>query len=212
MATPEIVTFTGLDERTDMDRVRALSLRFRVEWGVLYSPSRQGKEPRYPNQETLDRIHATPDLVLAAHLCGNHTRKLMEGIWTGLDLDRYHRSQINHSKPVPEVIEAMFKEHAPHIRPITQHRELTFPDYKGIDFLYDCSGGRGDLPNKGWPEHPGAGRFVGYAGGLNPENVAEQVAAMNPRGVFWIDMESGVRTDDWLDLDKCEAVLTDVFD
>lgn len=26
-------------------------------------------------------------------------------------------------------------------------------------------------------------------------------------GDFWIDMETGVRTDDWLDLDKVEKVL-----
>jgi hypothetical protein len=29
---------------------------------------------------------------------------------------------------------------------------------------------------------------------------------------YWIDMESGVRTDDRFDLDKCELVLMQVFD
>jgi hypothetical protein len=39
------------------------------------------------------------------------------------------------------------------------------------------------------------------------------IAASVPEGQpYWIDMESGVRTDDRFDLDKCELVLMQVFD
>ncbi|GAA4256618.1 hypothetical protein HLK65_28415 [Azospirillum formosense] len=38
--------------------------------------------------------------------------------------------------------------------------------------------------------------------------VLTQIAATEP---YWIDMESGVRTDDWLDLDKVEAVCRAVY-
>ena len=51
---------------------------------------------------------------------------------------------------------------------------------------------------------------VGYAGGFNPENVADKLHYLltnDEVGDFWIDMESGVRTDDWFDLDKVRRVL-----
>ena len=53
------------------------------------------------------------------------------------------------------------------------------------------------------------GLKVGYAGGLNPENVGEKLEYLmeNVEGEFWIDMESGVRTDDRFDIDKCVSVL-----
>ena len=51
---------------------------------------------------------------------------------------------------------------------------------------------------------------IGYAGGISPDNVADKLTYLfeNVRdGEFWIDMESGVRTDDWFDLDKVRRVL-----
>jgi hypothetical protein len=46
---------------------------------------------------------------------------------------------------------------------------------------------------------------------LNPDNIEEQNAAIASTGRYWLDMESGVRTDDWLDLDKCESVCRSLF-
>ena len=73
--------------------------------------------------------------------------------------------------------------------------------------LLDASGGKGidteieifKSPNK-----------IGYAGGINPDNVADKLRFLLKNvsmGEFWIDMESGVRTEDWLDLDKVEKIL-----
>ncbi|RYD73538.1 MAG: phosphoribosylanthranilate isomerase, partial [Verrucomicrobiaceae bacterium] len=75
---------------------------------------------------------------------------------------------------------------------------------------YDPSGGRGVAPTR-WPINQSP-RIVGYAGGITPENcraVLDQVGELSQQG-FWLDMESGVRTDDWLDLDKCTSVLEQV--
>lgn len=49
----------------------------------------------------------------------------------------------------------------------------------------------------------------GLAGGIGPHNVKEVIKLANAPviGPSWIDMESGVRTDDALDLDKVEQVL-----
>jgi hypothetical protein len=83
-----------------------------------------------------------------------------------------------------------------------------------LTVLHDASGGQGkrgqfDNPLPGWV-------LPGFAGGLGPDNVEEaleEIERVYPRDEnfaqdkFWIDMESGVRTDDVLDLDKVEAVL-----
>lgn len=72
--------------------------------------------------------------------------------------------------------------------------------------LLDASGGRGiDTPI----EVLKGNYKVGYAGGMNPDNVGEKLSYLmeNVDGDFWIDMESGVRTDDWFDLDKVRKVL-----
>ena len=73
--------------------------------------------------------------------------------------------------------------------------------------LLDASGGRGiDTPIDVFP----TSRKIGYAGGLNPENIADKLSFLMENvkiGRFWIDMESGVRTNDWFDLDKVVRVL-----
>lgn len=78
---------------------------------------------------------------------------------------------------------------------------------------HDIAGGRGRIPAS-WPANPPAGRRVGFAGGLNPDNVAQHVEAIaGSRDLtYWIDMESGVRDDDnRFSLDKCQAVCEAVY-
>ena len=79
-----------------------------------------------------------------------------------------------------------------------------------VSVLLDASGGMGiDTPIKVLP-NAGKNFKVGYAGGFNPDNVAEKLTYLYEQkevGDFWIDMESGVRTDDWFDLDKVCRVL-----
>ena len=69
--------------------------------------------------------------------------------------------------------------------------------------LHDLSHGAGVLPEK-WPAQLFLG--TGCAGGLSPENAAEQVKRM-PSSTTWVDAETHLRTDNWLDLDKVEAFL-----
>lgn len=45
---PLFITFTGVDEHTDLRGMIALSAQYPIEWGVLFSPKRQGCETRYP--------------------------------------------------------------------------------------------------------------------------------------------------------------------
>ena len=76
-----------------------------------------------------------------------------------------------------------------------------------VSVLLDASGGQGiDTPLRILKT---LGK-VGYAGGFNPDNVADKLTYLFENvhhGEFWIDMESGVRTDDWFDTDKVRRVL-----
>ena len=54
---------------------------------------------------------------------------------------------------------------------------------------------------------------AGYAGGIGPGNVydkAKELFLNENVEDFWVDMESGVRTDDWFDLNKAEKVIQQV--
>ncbi len=204
---PLFLTITGLDEKTDLHRVQLLSARYRIEWGVLFSPSRQGNEPRYPTLETISRFRALP-VMMSGHLCGAHARNILNCEPVDVDLDNFERIQVNCVKPDYAAIAKFAANRG--VTAITQHRELTFPNAGDVALLYDCSGGRGDAP-KAWPVHPGGDRVVGYAGGINPSNISDVLDAVDSSGYYWLDMESGVRTDDWLDLDKVEVICEETF-
>ena len=92
----------------------------------------------------------------------------------------------------------------------TDRRAGLLPALAGLPnhaILFDASAGRGVAP-EGWPA-PLPGHFCGYAGGINPDNVAGHIDKIAAAGAqdTWIDMESGVRTDDRFDLDKVRRVL-----
>jgi hypothetical protein len=93
-----------------------------------------------------------------------------------------------------------------------------------VHYLMDSSGGTGTLITDFSLPASAKTLPVGYAGGLNPDNIAQifpqmvdQIVSLNTAPdqdtdpefntpIFWIDMESGVRTDDFFDLDKAEFV------
>lgn len=211
---PEFITFTGIDDRTDVGQLVDLHSAYPIEWGVLFSCSRAGREPRYPGHAIVSRLNnADGGLRIAAHLCGHYARaangqnRFVPGALAPLWM--CDRVQVNLDNPDPAAV-ARFALVPVRGSAICQTRRA-FPDDTAVDWLYDPSGGRGIAPND-WPAHPGGDRLVGYAGGITPDNVTQVIAAIAATGPYWIDMESGVRTDDWLDLAKCRAVCEAVYD
>jgi hypothetical protein len=204
---PEFITFTGADDETSIEGMVELAAQHPIEWGILFSAKRQGGEPRYPG--TPSRF-ARRGLRLAAHLCGEHSRNALDtppsmAMPPDLALS-FERVQVNH--PAPDT-RAALAFHAWVGRPVIlqarTEREFCDPD---IQRLFDRSGGRGVAPET-WPRYPG--RMVGYAGGIGPENVTDVIRAIDASGPYWIDMESGVRTDDRFDLAKCRRVCEAVY-
>lgn len=216
---PLFLTFTGIDERTDLARVVELSMRFPLEWGVLVSPSKQGT-PRYPPDSCIARIvEGTPGVRLAMHLCGGDARDVIAHGRSRHDAilrSGFVRAQVNTADPTVDPAAIARWAERNRIRAILQSRGEGFPPSIHTDWLFDTSGGRGQLPAT-WPAPASDDdRLVGFAGGLSPHNIASAVesigSTMPASSRYWLDMESRIRdSSDWLDLDLCEAVCRAVF-
>lgn len=221
-------TLTGVDENTSIEDLVDLSEGFPfVEWGVLISPARQGQPGRYPSIEFAHELFGElPNHVrLAIHFCGQAVPDLINGSHSRLLqllASRRGRAQLNFNQsknPVDLVrLRALMYAH-PQVTFITQDNESNVEVTRAFHgalnhaILFDSSGGRGIAPGR-WPaalsEVP-----CGYAGGLGPNNVADEVdriaraAGARPA---WIDMETSLRTqdllgNDWLSMERCLAVL-----
>lgn len=226
------VTITGADERTDPGRLLALTKRFPfVEWGILLSASSEGRRPRFPVREWMrDLCSADMDaeLRLSGHLCGAWVRDLCDGgnsfIAEAADLRHvFDRLQLNfhaetHRIQAEPFVAALLsllnggfnlgEEFIFQIDDVNDRAMgiAALGLIKAVP-LFDLSGGAGVLPST-WPVAKTA--RAGYAGGLSPENVVGQLRAIEAvagDAEIWIDVETHVRTDDWLDLGKVERFL-----
>lgn len=231
------VTITGADDSVNARQLFELSRRFPfVEWGILFS-RRQVGTPRFPSarwtETQIDPLRAA-GVALAAHLCGGYVREFAfaNNPWAedhAAIVPAFRRVQLNfHAEPhVVSGFRGVIAAAAPHHDgfrqfivqidgvndPALKSLALSLPPDRVVP-LFDLSGGAGVLPDA-WPT-AWLESACGYAGGLGPDNVVEQIRRIE--GVtgadqeVWIDMERRVRTDDdaRLDLDKVRAVLVAV--
>ena len=223
-------TFTGLDENFPIEDFSLLSSQYNfLEWGILYSTSENSNisSNRYPSQkwfehhiEEINSIAKKTGVSLALHVCGKESLNLIEQNNNFLDflLPYFNRVQINFRyKPMQK--ERLLKLFAnnPKTSFITQHNFANknlikdIPDSSNHYLLYDNSGGRG-LSEEIWPTNVSS-KLFGYAGGLGPDNIDIQLnnidlaAGLND---YWIDMETKIRTNEWLDYKKCQTVAKSV--
>ena len=215
------ITFTGIDGKTDLGALWELQQQYPIaEFGVLVAKNWRENGNRYFNPSYLDALDGS-GLNLSAHLCGSIARAAVRGdfdpfrAWARSFPFIFNRCQLNiaTSKENPDSFQLrgetlLFDE------VILQQKSVEdcplwigSPASDYVTVLFDASGGQGiDTPIKVMPVI----HKVGYAGGISPKNVAEKLTYLlqNPDvGDFWIDMESGVRTDDWFDIDKVRRVL-----
>lgn len=205
--TPRFITFTGIDAWTSPANCAAIAAKFPVEFAFLYSDDRD--DPRYTGVPLLHEFQKRR-VRTAFHLCGAAARRaIRENVYPAETL-RADRIQLNLTDDEYDWdgLEKLARR-----RPvIRQTRDTKSWPLTPLDVapLLDASGGRG-VPISDFPDAPPA-QLVGYAGGLGPDNVADFLDRLpaHPHG-FWIDMETGVRTDDRFDLKKCLEVCRAVF-
>lgn len=220
------ISFNGIDEKTDLKRLELIQKEYPfAEFGVILSKNWQENGNRYYNPEKLKDLKGR-SLSLSAHLCGSIAREAIKDNWQpAIDLcdgyfDIFARSQINIApyNNNPEVLE--FSNIPDNLNEIIiQQRPANyklFDEYyhrtrdKKVVMLLDGSGGLG-IEGTFTGLH-GLGK-LGYAGGLNEKNIIKNTLAISlSTGMenFWMDLESGCRTDDWFDLSKIEYICSQV--
>ena len=230
------VTITGIDEKIDINTLSTLSEKYPfVEWGVLISESNQGN-PRYPvldGQWIRDLVDFKKYCWanISFHLCGEASRKLFEMDMTPFTrreivdelIDEIKRIQLNingnklknnpsFNSLFPSYLIGNFNFTQFIIQKNKNNDDIwkLFLNNQLLNFsiLFDASGGRGEEISE--IPKPISGVFCGYAGGLGPDNIEEFLPKLEDvigDGICWIDMETKVRTNNQLDLDKVEFVL-----
>lgn len=225
------ITLTGVDEATDLAKLAELSTRFPlVEWGFLYSPTRQGKGGRYPSVATLQHAFSTlPSIVrVALHICGAgvpnllaqdpEVKSLVDAIAA-----RHGRVQLNFNQRRAKLdfnaLRTLFAQY-PTITFITQHNSANETVWSALQsalnhaVLFDSSGGRG-LECTEWSRPLSATVRCGYSGGLGPDNLTTELPriqeAAGPQP-YWTDKEGKLRTtDDVFDLQSAENCLKVIY-
>lgn len=222
------VTFTGVDERTDLKRLARLQRAFPfAEFGFLISKDWRQNGNRFPNPNIMWNLAnqwSQQPFSLSLHMCGELAMEAAKGDWSYDTFSEamnapelitiFERVQLNvSSKPLFDELHRFRKGRSELIVQMRsasickQFLESGSPE--GMSYLIDSSGGRGiDTPIE-VVDAPGI--HIGYAGGIGPENVESKLRTLleyDSKEKFWIDMETRVRTkDEWLDLDKVEQVL-----
>lgn len=228
------VTVTGADNSIKPEELMELSIRFPfVEWGILFSKNNEGAF-RFPTRawvETLvndvkGRLYPHK-LNLSGHICGRWVRDICEGNWTIVSempqlLHSFQRLQLNFHAQVHRLnrqkffyggIEFLQTYNSSLIFQMDNVNNSLLHEAKEMGIvgnpLFDLSGGAGILPSS-WPKAEGF--YTGYAGGLSPDNVAEQIEKIKQvagDARIWIDVERRVRSDDdsKFDLDKVTRFL-----
>lgn len=205
---PTFVTLTGADDSTEIDELFELSSQFDfVEWGILWHAEHHGSG-RYPSLAWIDRLtkdlSRSPRTRFALHIYGGQSiNDFLGGIGPVSACARFFgRIQLN-LKSANVDLTAL--ESAVLRRPeqvvITQHNpanHLLWSELVGCTnhaVLFDESGGNSISPVV-WPE-PLPGKQCGYAGGLGPSNLLQELARIETAAdgqPFWIDMEGSLRS------------------
>ena len=208
------VTVTGADDTTAISEMIRLSNRFPfVEWGILVSASRENRN-RFPSHRWIDDLFAItknyPEMKFSCHVCGRWVREIclegkidpvLEQLWS-----HFQRIQLNFRSIVHKLDRNLFisslsvfsdKQFIFQLDNIN-NEILDVAQSAGIDAvpLFDTSGGIGMLPLE-WPDIRDKKGYYGYAGGLSPENLFDQlerIERVTGDNNIWIDAETYLRT------------------
>lgn len=224
------VTLTGADDSCDPIQLIEMSKEFPfVEWGILFGST---ERQRFPSRKWISnlvesRVNYQNDASLSLHLCGARLRAISRGDpdledIIGSERCAFQRVQLNGLQREFGVDERVLSSFCkmdggwwdPEI--IFQINGDNDGLWKAVarryavSVLFDRSGGKGITPSE-WPA-PHQEIPCGWAGGLGPHNVVEEVQNIQklawPAMQFWIDMETNLYDEDGrFSLEKCRQVL-----
>lgn len=232
----KLATMTGADDTVHPLEILKLSAKYPfAEWGILLSSAKAG-QPRFPSRGWLRSLshHVLGEnpVNLSLHLCGAY---VSDFVHFGFDDFVYHIGKDLWKEF--DRVQLNFHGHAHVSNPSTlykaikRYKDKTFifqldkennamfyemasklPNVVG---LHDLSHGTGVLPKR-WPSVDDPKFRVGYAGGLGPENLGEQLLNIEFSAPFdyetWVDMETNLRSfdpdhGDTFDMTKVETCL-----
>ena len=207
------VSITGADDKVDPKDLAELSRKYPfVEWAILLSSTAIGK-PRFPTLDWIQNL-SKYDLNLAGHLCGYYVRNFVESGDDSFKIvsGRFKRFQINfHAEeylPDNSFISRLDLAHQWifQMDGVNENLYYNLRDASNIVPIFDTSFGTGVFSGD-WRDP--IADYCGYAGGINPDNIESVIENISSKtgSKFWIDMESGVRTNNEFDLAKVEKCL-----
>ena len=216
------VSLTGADDEVEIFNLNKLASSYDfVEFALLFMPEMMGKA-RSPSMDWIENfLENYTGHHKAMHLCGSAFLDFVSGNFESIDLlKQFNRIQLN-TRFAGVIGNYRFENLA---EQIVQHSDIEFivqytdeentllpliDNSKNWSLLFDASAGTGALPET-WP-HPIKNYRCGYAGGISPDNLektlSDLTAILPDNYETWIDMESGIRTDDRFDLDKANNIL-----
>ena len=237
----ERMTFTGVDERTDIAELLILHNKFAedrynskiIEFGFLYSHNDQGKQNKYPSFSFLTKmgkLNKALDLNFALHLCGTAASSYLfeedteltelAGRFTRVQLNingnKLQKEGIDNTVLAEKIVEGnhSLPEIILQCNSVNEWLCTLLNSLENYDpnLLFDTSGGLGKSPDS-WPK-PLNQSYCSYAGGLGPDTLMQDlldISKVTGGCIEGIDMESKVRTNDWFDLYKVKTCL-DIWD
>ncbi len=212
------ITVTGADSSIIPAQLLYIAKQYPyVEFGLLLSRNSMGC-PRFPSA---DWLRNAVDVLsgrarCSGHLCGAWVREILLGQWPKQEFQKIHtnllglfrRLQLNthgvpHDVNWPRFRDLLFELTHDGDEVIFQYDKVNtalihraFNTGFRVSALYDLSHGGGVLPER-W-ENPDLACPIGYAGGLSPSNVADnlaRIADVATGTLTWIDAETHLRFD-----------------
>lgn len=233
----KVVTFTGADDSIKAGELLAVAKDHpNTEWGILFSGPHGSGSSRFPSYQWItEQVPQLEGLNLCAHLCGSvmfnlavrgnfdwfehfgHVAKYFKRFQLNFHGQRFcshiHKNFYSALENVADDYNFIFQADGVNDHLIEHFSNNEDDELKDAAApLFDVSHGAGSLPRGGWPWR-NATLYAGYAGGLGPENIVDQLKAIDEAagdyGPYWIDMETRVRSngDKLFDLGKCRRVM-----